>query len=58
MDEILNLGGLPSLPMAFTRYRKFPMSALVALLLQGMRMDVQAELDTIFTPSVHTQVLY
>lgn len=38
----------PSHPTAFTRHRKLPLPALVALLLTGMRMSVQAELDTFF----------
>jgi len=32
-------------PTAFTRCRKLPLPSLVALLLSGMRMSVQAELD-------------
>jgi len=34
--------------MAFTRSRKLPLPALVALLLTGMRKSVQAELDEFF----------
>ena len=36
-------------PTAFTRHRKLPLTPLMALLLSGMRMSVQAELDTFFT---------
>ena len=35
-------------PTAFTRCRKLPLASLVALLLSGMRMSVQAELDSFF----------
>jgi Transposase DDE domain len=35
-------------PTAFTRNRKLPLPALVALLLTGMRKSVQAELDEFF----------
>jgi hypothetical protein len=35
-------------PTAFTRQRKLPLAALVALLLSGMRKSVQAELDEFF----------
>jgi hypothetical protein len=35
-------------PMAFTRCRKLPLATLVAIMLTGMRMSVQAELDTFF----------
>ena len=34
--------------MAFTRRRKLPLPTLVALMLTGMRMSIQAELDTFF----------
>ena len=39
---------LPEHPTAFTRRRKLPLPSLVALMLFGMRMSVQAELDTFF----------
>ena len=35
-------------PSAFTRQRKLPLPAVVALLLSGMRKSVQAELDEFF----------
>ncbi|WP_051068197.1 IS4 family transposase [Janthinobacterium sp. CG3] len=35
-------------PAAFSRQRKLPLPALVALMLTGMRMSVQAELDVFF----------
>ena len=35
-------------PMAFSRSRKLPLATLVAIMLTGMRMSVQAELDTFF----------
>jgi hypothetical protein len=35
-------------PTAFTRKRKLPLPSLVALLLCGMRMSIQAELDQFF----------
>ena len=38
----------PDHPTAFTRQRKLPLSALVALLLSGMRKSVQGELDEFF----------
>lgn len=38
----------PLHPTAFTRQRKLPLPALVALLLTGMRKSVQAELDEFF----------
>lgn len=38
----------PDHPTAFTRQRKLPLPAVVALLLTGMRKSVQAELDTFF----------
>ena len=38
----------PFHPTAFTRQRKLPLPALVALLLTGMRKSVQAELDEFF----------
>ena len=38
----------PAHPKAFTRQRKLPLPALVALMLSGMRMSLQAELDVFF----------
>lgn len=38
----------PEHPTAFTRRRKLPLPAVVALMLTGMRKSVQAELDTFF----------
>ena len=38
----------PDHPTAFTRQRKLPLPALVALLLSGMRKSVQGELDEFF----------
>lgn len=35
-------------PTAFTRCRKLPLATLVAIMLTGMRMSIQAELDTFF----------
>ena len=35
-------------PTAFTRCRKLPLATLVAIKLMGMRMSIQAELDTFF----------
>lgn len=35
-------------PRAFSRSRKLPLATLVTLMLTGMRMSVQAELDTFF----------
>lgn len=35
-------------PTAFSRCRKLPLATLVAFMLTGMRMSVQAELDTFF----------
>ena len=35
-------------PTAFTRCRKLPLPTLVAIMLTGMRMSIQAELDTFF----------
>ena len=35
-------------PTAFSRCRKLPLATLVAIMLTGMRMSVQAELDTFF----------
>jgi len=38
----------PDHPAAFSRCRKLPLATLVAIMLTGMRMSVQAELDTFF----------
>ena len=38
----------PDHPTAFTRDRKLPLACLVAVLLCGMRMSIQAELDRFF----------
>ena len=35
-------------PTAFSRRRKLPLATLVAIMLTGMRMSIQAELDTFF----------
>lgn len=35
-------------PRAFSRSRKLPLATLVAIILTGMRMSIQAELDTFF----------
>src|SRR5476649_1768676 len=35
-------------PTAFSRCRKLPLPTLVAIMLTGMRMSMQAELDTFF----------
>ncbi|MGK5078902.1 IS4 family transposase [Janthinobacterium sp. HLX7-2] len=35
-------------PTAFSRCRKLPLAMLVAIMLTGMRMSIQAELDTFF----------
>lgn len=46
--EFLLTARHPDHPTAFTRRRKLPVTALVALMLSGMRKSVQAELDTFF----------
>ena len=46
--EFLLLAVHPDHPTAFTRQRKLPLPALVALLLSGMRKSVQGELDEFF----------
>ena len=46
--EFLATAPHPLHPTAFTRQRKLPLPALVALLLTGMRKSVQAELDEFF----------
>lgn len=38
----------PDHPTAFSRHRKLPLATLVAIMLTGMRMSIQAELDTFF----------
>lgn len=38
----------PDHPTAFSRCRKLPLATLVAVMLTGMRMSIQAELDTFF----------
>ena len=38
----------PDQPSAFTRQRKLPLPALVALMLSGMRKSIQSELDEFF----------
>ena len=38
----------PEYPNAFTRQRKLPLAALVALMLSGMRKSIQSELDEFF----------
>lgn len=47
-SEFRQLAVHPAHPTAFTRQRKLPLPALVALLLSGMRKSVQAELDEFF----------
>ena len=44
-DEFLLHAAHPDHPRAFTRRRKLPLPALVALMLSGMRKSVQSELD-------------
>jgi len=46
--EFLQMSRHSEHPKAFTRNRKLPLPSLVALLLTGMRMSVQAELDVFF----------
>ncbi|WP_144021125.1 IS4 family transposase [Caballeronia sordidicola] len=46
--EFLQIARHSEHPGAFTRHRKLPLPSLVALLLTGMRMSVQAELDVFF----------
>jgi hypothetical protein len=46
--EFLQPARHPEHPTAFSRRRKLPLPSLVALMLSGMRMSVQAELDTFF----------
>jgi hypothetical protein len=46
--EFLSHAAHPAHPTAFTRQRKLPLPALVALMLSGMRKSVQSELDEFF----------
>ena len=46
--EFLQSARHPDHPGAFSRCRKLPLASLVAILLTGMRMSVQAELDSFF----------
>lgn len=46
--EFLLHAAHPDHPGAFTRQRKLPLPALVALLLSGMRKSIQSELDEFF----------
>ena len=46
--EFLLTARHPDHPAAFTRDRKLPLACLVAVLLCGMRMSIQAELDRFF----------
>ena len=46
--EFLQTARHPEHPAAFSRQRKLPLPTLVALMLTGMRMSIQAELDVFF----------
>ena len=46
--EFLSHAAHPDHPTAFTRKRKLPLPALVALMLSGMRKSIQSELDEFF----------
>jgi hypothetical protein len=46
--EFLLHAAHPEHPNAFTRQRKLPLPALVALMLSGMRKSIQSELDELF----------
>lgn len=46
--EFLLHAAHPDHPSAFTRQRKLPLPALVALMLSGMRKSIQSELDEFF----------
>jgi hypothetical protein len=46
--EFLHDARHPDHPAAFSRCRKLPLATLVAVMLTGMRMSIQAELDTFF----------
>jgi hypothetical protein len=47
-SEFLQAARHPEHPAAFSRQRKLPLPTLVALMLTGMRMSIQAELDMFF----------
>ena len=47
-SEFLNDARHPEHPSAFSRCRKLPLPTLVAIMLTGMRMSIQAELDMFF----------
>ncbi len=47
-SEFSNDARHPDHPTAFSRCRKLPLPALVAVMLTGMRMSIQSELDTFF----------
>ncbi|MGS0755174.1 hypothetical protein ACVBEH_10985 [Roseateles sp. GG27B] len=47
-SEFLLQARHPAHPNAFTRQRKLPLPALVAVMLSGMRKSLQAELDVFF----------
>ena len=47
-DQFRNLARHADHPNAFSRHRKLPLAALVAVMLTGMRKNVQAELDEFF----------
>ena len=46
--EFLSHAAHPDHPTAFTRQRRLPLPALVALMLSGMRKSIQSELDEFF----------
>lgn len=46
--EFLHDARHPDHPTAFSRCRKLPLATLVAIMVTGMRMSIQAELDTFF----------
>ena len=47
-SEFLHDARHPDHPAAFSRCRKLPLATLVTIMLTGMRMSIQAELDTFF----------
>jgi hypothetical protein len=47
-SEFLQTARQPEQPTAVSRQRKLPLPTLVALMLTGMRMSIQAELDVFF----------
>lgn len=47
-SQFRDLARHPDFPNAFTRDRKLPLHALLAVLLSGMRKSIQAELDEFF----------